>query len=81
MMPCLLCLLNQLIESYQLLKGKLARTGYAEILKLRNQLEESERVYRDTIAKFPDNVVARTGYANLLLKLQRFSEARELLTA
>ena len=53
----------------------------AELLKLRNQLEESEQVYRDTIAKFPDNVVARTGYANLLLKLQRFEEARQLLSA
>jgi len=47
-------------------------------LKLRNQLEESEQVYRDTIAKFPQDVVARNGYAEILKLRNQLEESEQV---
>ncbi len=47
----------------------------AEILKARGALEEATKAYEENISRFPDNVVARTGYAETLKSKGEFDRA------
>jgi len=55
-----------------------ARTGLAEVLKERGQLGEAERLYRETMAGFPEDVVVRSGLAEVLKARGQLGEAERL---
>jgi hypothetical protein len=53
-----------------------ARTGRAEVLKAAGRLDEAEDTYRETVRRFPGNVIARNGLAEVLKAAgQRADEA------
>jgi tetratricopeptide (TPR) repeat protein len=56
-----------------------AQNGLAEVLKAKDDLTGAETLYRETISRWPNNVVAHNGLANVLRKQRRFAEALSLL--
>lgn len=60
-------------------KGLCALHEAAGEIEGQDKLPEAERLYQETITRWPNNVVAHNGLADVLRKQQRFNDALALL--
>jgi len=62
-------------------KDVVAYNGYAETLRSLERHEDALQAYQDTIKQFPTNRVAKNAFACLLIELEDYTQARELLNS